>query len=133
MRNPFFYLLLALLVGLDAWLMAHPNLIGRFGVWFYQYDYLRDFPRALGTVSAVVGVALGLDWANRRFFKRPIALLIAAMLTIVALLWVVQSVSQFTSGVYQYTGAGFRAGAILLPTLVTMVFAKGVYDLFTRR
>jgi hypothetical protein len=34
MKNPFFYLLLAVLVVLDAYLLAHPNLIGQFGVFF---------------------------------------------------------------------------------------------------
>ena len=73
MKNPFFYLLLLVLVVLDGWLMSHPNLIGRFGVWFYEYEYLRTFPRALATVSAVVGVALLLSWLVSRF-PRPIAL-----------------------------------------------------------
>ena len=59
MRNPFFYILLFVLVILDAWLLAHPNLIGRAGVFFFEYEAIETFPKALGTVSLVVGLVLG--------------------------------------------------------------------------
>lgn len=133
MRNPFFYILLAVLVVLDAWLLANPNLIGRVGVFLYEYDYISTFPRALGTVAAVIGVALLLGLAVRRFFGRAIALVILAMLVVMGLLWVVQSVGQFTTGVYKLTGAGFKAGAILQPALVTLVFGKFFYDVLTKK
>lgn len=132
MRNPFFYILLALLVVLDAWLLANPNLIGRVGVFLYEYDYISTFPRALGTVAAVIGVALLLALAVRRFFGRAVALVILAMLVVMGLLWVVQSVGQFTTGVYKFTGAGFKAGAILQPGLVTLIFSKFFYDVLTK-
>jgi len=128
MRNPFFYVLLAVLVVLNAWLLANPNLIGRVGVFLYEYDYISTFPRALGTVAAVMGVTLLAGLAVRRFFGRAIALVILAMLVVMGLLWVVQSVGQFTTGVYKFTGAGFKAGAILMPGLVTLIFGKFFYD-----
>ncbi len=132
MKNPFFYILLLILVVLDGWLMSHPNLIGRFGVWFYEYDYLRTFPRAVGTVAAVVGVALILALLVSRL-SRPVALAGSAILVTLGILWLIQSVQQFTSGVYKLTGAGFKAGGILLPALVTAVFAKSFYDVFRNR
>lgn len=132
MRNPFFYVLLLVLVVLNAWLLANPNLIGRVGVFLYEYDYISTFPRALGTVAAVIAVALLIGLAVRRLFKRPIALVITAMLVVIGILWVVQAVGQFTSGVYQFTGAGFKAGAILLPALVTLTFGKFFYDVLTQ-
>ncbi len=133
MRNPFFYILLLVLVVLDAWLLANPNLIGRVGVFLYEYDYISTFPRALGMVTAVIAVALLAGLAVRRFFGRAIALVVLAMLVVMGLLWVVQSVGQFTTGVYQFTGAGFKAGAILLPALVTLVFGKFFYDVLTQK
>jgi len=132
MRNPFFYVLLAVLVVLNAWLLANPNLIGRVGVFLYEYDYISTFPRALGTVAAVMGVTLLAGLAVRRFFGRAIALVILAMLVVMGLLWVVQSVGQFTTGVYKFTGAGFKAGAILMPGLVTLIFGKFFYDVLTQ-
>lgn len=127
MKNPFFYLLLAVLVILDAYLLAHPNLIGQFGVFFYDYTYLETFPRALGTVAAVVGVALLVSLVVGRFPRR-VAVVVAVALLATAGYWLFSSVTQFTSGVYKLTGSGFRAGAILLPGLVTLVLVKGVYD-----
>ena len=128
MRNPFFYLLLAVLVVLDAYLLAHPNLIGQFGVFFYDYTYLETFPRALGTVAAVVGVTLLVSLAAGRFLPRRVSVAVAVALLAVAGYWLFSSATQFTSGIYKLTGSGFRAGAILLPGLVVLVLAKGVYD-----
>ncbi len=132
MRNPFFYILLAVLVVLNGWLLANPNLIGRVGVFLYEYDYISTFPRALGTVATVITIALVAGLSVRRFFGRGIALVILAMLVVIGLLWVVQSVGQFTTGVYKLTGAGFKAGAILMPALVTLVFGKFFYDVLTQ-
>ncbi len=132
MRNPFFYLFLLLLVVLDGWLMAHPNLIGQLGVFIYEYDYLATFPRALGVVSGVVGVALLLSLGISRL-SQPITIGLLTALAAAGIYWLLLSIGQFTSGVYKLTGAGFRAGAILLPGLVVSVFAKNLYEKITNR
>lgn len=132
MRNPFFYLLLLLLVVLDGWLMAHPNLIGRLGVFIYEYDYLATFPRALGVVSGVVGVALLLSLAISRL-SQPVTIGLLTALAAAGSYWLLSSINQFTSGVYKLTGAGFRAGAILLPGLVVAVFTRSLYEKITNR
>ena len=132
MRNPFFYVLLLALVVLDGWLMAHPNLIGRAGIFIYEYDYLATFPRALGVVAGLTVVALGLSWLVGRL-SQPAAIGLLTALTAGGLYWLVDSISQFTSGIYKLTGAGFRAGAILLPGLVAAVFAKSLYEKVTNK
>ncbi|MBO0934203.1 hypothetical protein [Fibrella aquatilis] len=132
MKNPFFYVLLFVLVVLDGWLMSHPNLIGRAGVFFYEYNYLKTFPRALGTVAAVVGLAVVLAWAGSRA-GRTVGTLLLTILLLLAGYWLVSSVLQFNSGIYKLTGAGFRAGAILLPGLATLVFGKGLFEAFNQR
>ena len=132
MRNPFFYMLLLVLVVLDGWLMAHPNLIGRAGVFFYEYNYLKTFPRALGTVAAVVGLAVLLAWAGNRAGRIAGSLLLTILL-VLAGYWLWSSIVQFNSGIYKLTGAGFRAGAILLPGLATLVIGKGLLDAFNLR
>lgn len=132
MKNPFFYVLLLVLVLLDGWLMSHPNLLGRAGIFFYDYNYLKTFPRALGTVAAVVGLAVLLAWVASRA-GRAVSLALLLMLLVLSGYWFATSVGQFNSGVYKLTGAGFRAGAILLPGLVVLVFGKGLYDTLTQR
>jgi hypothetical protein len=128
MRNPFFYILLLVLVVLDGWLLAHPNLIGRAGVFFFDYTYLETFPKALGTVAAVVAVSLLISGVISRL-GRPLAVIILTALFAGSAFYTFQSFTQYNSGVYKLTGAGFRAGAILLPGLLVLVFGKGVFDL----
>ena len=125
-------MLLIILVVLDGWLLAHPNLVGRFGVWFFEYEYLDTFPKAVGTVSAVVGVALIISWLVGRL-PRPMALAATTLLLVVSLLWLIQSIQQYTTGIYKLTGAGFKAGAMLLPGLVVLVVAKGLWDRVQRK
>ncbi len=132
MKNPFFYVLMAVLVLLDGWLMAHPNLIGRAGVFFYDYNYLKTFPRALGTVSAVVVLALLLAWLFSKA-GRLVAIVLLLILVLASGYWLVDSYTVFNSGVYRLTGAGFRAGAILLPGLITLVFGKTLFDRISQR
>lgn len=127
MRNPFFYVLLLVLVVLDGWLLAHPNLIGRAGVFFFDYDYLDTFPKALTTVAVVTSVALFVAWLARRLGRVMGSIILIALLAVSGY-WLYDSFLLYNSGVYKLTGAGFRAGAILLPGLLVLVFGKGVFD-----
>ncbi|QJW91397.1 hypothetical protein HNV11_19440 [Spirosoma taeanense] len=128
MRNPFFYILLLVLVVLDGWLLAHPNLIGQAGVFFFEYDYLETFPKALGTVAIVVGIGLLIAWLVGRL-GRPVAIVGSVALLAASAFYLFQSFTQYNSGVYKLTGAGFRAGAILLPGLLVLVFGMRLFDL----
>ncbi|MCX6213952.1 hypothetical protein [Spirosoma sp.] len=125
MRNPFFYVLLLVLVILDGWLLAHPNLIGKAGVFFFDYSYLETFPKALGTVAVVVGLCLLIVWAVGQLSK-PVALGITVALLAASAYYLFQSFTQYNTGIYKLTGAGFRAGAILLPGLTVLVFGEGL-------
>lgn len=125
MRNPFFYILLLVLIVLDAWLLAHPNLIGRAGVFFFEYSAIETFPKASGTVALVVGITALLVWAVG-MLRQPVTIGILVALLVAALYYFFQSFSQYNTGVYKLTGAGFRAGAILLPGLVVLVLGEGL-------
>ncbi|GAB3640650.1 hypothetical protein [Spirosoma arcticum] len=127
MRNPLFYILLLVLIVLDAWLLAHPNLIGRAGVFFFDYDYVDTFPKALVTVAVVISVALFVSWLVGQLGRVIGSILLIALL-VVSGYWLFDSFLLYNSGVYKLTGAGFRAGAILLPGLLVLVFGKGVSD-----
>ncbi|GAB3962345.1 hypothetical protein GCM10028805_63320 [Spirosoma harenae] len=130
MRNPFFYILLLVLVVLDGWLLAHPNLIGQAGVFFFDYSAIETFPKALGSVALATGVSLLIAWLAGRLSQMVAIILLVALLA-ASVYYLFQSFTQYNTGVYKLTGAGFRAGAILLPGLVVLVFGKGVWDAVT--
>ncbi|GAB3749164.1 hypothetical protein [Spirosoma pomorum] len=126
MRNPFFYVLLIVLVVLDGWLLSHPNLVGRAGVFFFDYTYLETFPKALATVAVVVGLAQVVAWFAGRLGQAA-GIVISVGLLAASVFWLFQSYGQYNTGVYKLTGAGFRAGAILLPGLLALVFANAAW------
>lgn len=132
MRNPFFYLLLLVLIVLDGWLLAHPNVIGRAGVFFFDYDYVATFPKALATVAVAMSVTGFVAWLAGRLGRIIGSILLIALLSVSAY-WLYDSFLLYNSGVYKLMGAGFRAGAILLPGLLVLVFGKGVSDLLQKK
>jgi hypothetical protein len=132
MRNPFFYVLLLVLVVLDGWLLAHPNLIGKAGVFFFDYTAIETVPKAIGTASLVVGVSLLISWLAGRL-SEAVGLIVLVALLAGSVYYLFQSFSQYNTGVYKLTGAGFRAGAILLPGLVVLVFGKGLWDVISKK
>jgi len=133
MRNPIFYLLLLVLVVLDGWLLAHPNLVGQAGLFFFDYtEAVETFPKALGTVSLVVVVTLVIAWLIGRL-GQAIAILLSVALLAGSAYYLFQSFIQYNSGLYKLSGAGFRAGAILLPGLVVLVFAQATWDAITQK
>ncbi|UFH55021.1 hypothetical protein [Spirosoma sp. KNUC1025] len=123
MRTPVFYVFLIVLIILDGWLLAHPNLIGQAGVFFFDYTTIETFPKAVGTVSIVVGACLLISWLVGRL-SQPVAIGIIVALLAASAYYLFQSFTQYNSGIYKLTGAGFRAGAILLPGLAVLIFGN---------
>lgn len=132
MRNPFFYVLLLVLIFLDGWLLAHPNVIGRAGVFFFDYDYVATFPKALATVAVVMSVIGFVAWLLGQLGRVIGSILLIALLAVSAY-WLYDSFLLYNSGVYKLMGAGFRAGAILLPGLLVIVFGQGVLDVLQKK
>ena len=129
MRNPFFYVLLLVLVVLDGWLLAHPNLIGRASVFFFDYEYVATFPKALGTVAVVTTIALFIAWLAGRLGRTLGSIMLTTLLAVSGY-WLYDSFLLYNSGVYKLMGAGFRAGAILLPGLLVLVFSNALAERF---
>lgn len=132
-NNLFYYLVLLILTVVDAWLLAHPNLIGQLGIFWYDYDYLETLPRAMATVGATVLMALLISLFIRMFLKGPLAVFLSVGLLVASLFIVFQTYMRFNSGTYQFTGSGFKTGAILLPVILTIIFGKTTYDAITAR
>ncbi|MFD2572897.1 hypothetical protein ACFSUS_19805 [Spirosoma soli] len=132
MRNPFFYILLLVLIVLDGWLLSHPNLIGQAGVFFFDYTFLETVPKALATVSGVVIAALLITWVVWQL-GRPVSTILLIVLLAASGYYLFQSFTHYNGGIYKLTGAGFRAGAVLLPGLVVLVFGAGLIDSLQRK
>lgn len=111
-------LLLLVLSVTDAYLLAHPNLIGKIGVLVYKHHYIRNFPRALLTVMIVVGLSLGVCELVFRFTQKKTAIFSYLVLTGIALFWFMYVFVTFSSFSYRITGKSFIYGAHLLPVIL---------------
>lgn len=125
-----FYLFLLALIVLDAVLIRSPNLIGKFGLWFYKYHYLRTFPKALLTVSLVVGTSVIVMetirfTVKKGWMKKAAAGLAFLAFTLAAVAILAKVVLDFSQGSYSHTGIRFRSGAYLLPAIMVAVFIYG--------
>ncbi len=125
--NLSFYLILAVLVLADAWLLAHPNLLGKLGVLMYNYDMIKTFPRALATVGITTLIAVGITLFLQNKNKQT-ALLVLGLLTLSAAGLLINTYFKFSSGTYALTGAGFKTGALLMPIILLLVFGNGLYE-----
>ncbi|WP_234734873.1 hypothetical protein [Tellurirhabdus bombi] len=130
--NLFYYLVLLILVLVDGWLLAHPNLVGRVGIFIYEYEYIETVPRALLTVGITVLVALLIGWGLTKL-SRPVGIGIAVAASAACIFALFQTYVKFTSGVYQFTGSGFKTGAILLPVILTIIFGKTSVDIISHK
>lgn len=122
-----FYLFITVLVVLDAVLLRSPNLLGKIGLVIYKYHYLRTFPKALLTVSIVVGVAILIGetvrfLVKRETIKRMTGRLILFFLVTVSMAILVKTGLDFMAWSYSHTGLRFRIGAYLLPSILVVVF-----------
>lgn len=115
--------LLGVLGIIDAYLISKPNLIGKFGVWFYKYFMFKDFGTALITVFVTLGICLAVDHFLQKSTTITSTWLLAGLLLVTILLFVAVY-SKFNSGSYAITGQKFKLGMQLLPVLCFLIFAN---------
>ena len=123
-----FYLFILAMTLLDAVLLRSPNLLGKIGLWIYKYHYLRTFPKTLLAVLVVVGVAIALAelirfGVRRSILKKGLGKMALIFLLMLAVMLLVKTVMDFSSGTYSQTGIRFRIGACLLPAILMIVFS----------
>ncbi|WP_247236457.1 hypothetical protein [Telluribacter sp. SYSU D00476] len=123
-RNLTSTLLLVVLSVTDAYMLAHPNLIGRLGILFYKHDYLKTFPRALATVGLVVGISLLICEIIRIKTPPRIAPWWYLMLMVLGMALFAHVYVTFSSFTYRLTGKSFIYGAHLLPIILIGLFTK---------
>lgn len=132
-KHSLFYAVLAILVVVDAWLLAHPNLIGKFGILFYKYDMIKTLPRAFGTVavSAIVSVLIGYVIENK--LSKPTSTIVSGSMVAITLGVLIQTYFKFSSGTYAMTGAGFKTGAVLMPAILFIIFGKTLIEVLGKK
>ncbi|MCU0341364.1 MAG: hypothetical protein MUE30_15910 [Spirosomaceae bacterium] len=123
--NAVFYILLVVLGAVDAWLLAHPNLLGKLGILFYNYDMIKTIPRAFMTVGATIAVCLLLGWGIQKL-QKPISTIVLGLLTVGAIGLIINTYMKFSAGTYAYTGTGFKTGAVLLPVIIALIFGESL-------
>ncbi len=117
-------LLLVILGITDAYLLSHPNLIGRIGILVYRHDYLKTFPRALATVFLVLGICLFICEVIRRIKLPRAAIAWYLMFMVLGLALFSYVYVSFSSLTYSMTGKAFIYGAHLLPILMIGIFGR---------
>lgn len=122
-----YFLILALLSIIDALLISKPNFLGKFGLWLFKYSYLRTFPRALVTVSIVVGAALLLSEivlfiTRRKVISKGMGFMISLVFVLASGGILFKIFNDFSKGIYSHTGAYFRYGVFLLPSILILIF-----------
>ncbi|WP_221392179.1 hypothetical protein [Dyadobacter sp. NIV53] len=117
-------LLLLVLSITDAYLLAHPNLIGRLGVLLYKHSYISNFPRALLTVLLVVVISLITCELTFKYFNRQKMSVLYLVLLFISLAWFGYVYITFSSFSYRITGKAFIYGAHLLPIIMTGLFGR---------
>jgi hypothetical protein len=118
-------LLLLVVLGItDAYLLSHPNLIGKLGIFIYKHDYLKTFPRALATVFLVLGVSLLICEVITRKATTRNAIAAYLIFMTAGLGLFVYVYSTFSSVSYSMTGKSFIYGAHLLPVLLIGIFGR---------
>lgn len=128
-RNLVPYLLLIGVVIIDAWMISHPNLMGRFGVWFYKYEYISTFPKALITVGLSVMAAIGIVEASLKWLNPQNTRLVLSLFLVISLALLAGVSLKFSGGTYAHTGKAFRWGFHVLPMLLIAVFGYGLWRL----
>lgn len=123
-KNKTSLLLLAVLSITDAYLLSHSNFIGKIGIFLYKHTYIKNFPRALITVTLVVLIAIVICELISRNLNRIKALLSYAALEIASIGLLMHVYKTFSSFAYSITGKSFIYGAHLLPVILIGIFAR---------
>jgi len=130
-----FYALIIVLTVVDAFLISNPNLLGKLGFIIYKYSYLRTFPKALLTVSIVVGVVLMVTQFvvylnNKELVAKKISVSVLIFLLLMFVLVWVKTAYDFQSWSYSHSGHKLKYGAYLLPFILIVITGSGLFQVF---
>jgi hypothetical protein len=132
MKHRSFYFILTILVLFDSVLLASPNLLGKIGLIIYKYHYLRNFPRALLTISIVCGAFTLITLVISRLFEKQIinkawALGILYFFVGLVILYYAKLIYDFSRWSYSHTGWRFKSGVYLLPFILLYILGYTIW------
>jgi hypothetical protein len=130
--------IIALLSIIDALLLAKPNFLGKIGLWLFKYSYLRTFPRAMVTVSIVVGTAIAISElivliAKKKWIKKGWGLTLLLLFILASGGILAKVIHDFSKGIYSHTGVYFRYGVFLLPSILIIAFTTSFFSLSIKK
>ncbi len=133
-----FFIVMALLSVIDSLLLAKPNLMGKVGLLIYKYNYLRTFPRAMLTVSIVVGSAmvfgeLIIYLERKKGLSKTLGGILLFFLVVVCSGLLAKLFMDFSKGAYSHTGIYFKYGVFLLPVILIIVFGAAFVRLVKKK
>ena len=107
----------------DAYLISHPNILGKLGIFIFKYGMIKNFPNALITVSVTLGICIGITYLIEKNKDKPWSKYLLWICTCLTIFILGQVIYKFSSGTYAHTGKTFVWGLILLPTLMLYIFS----------
>ncbi len=112
----------------DAYMISHPNLLGKIGMKVYNYDMFRTFPAAFITILSTVGVSfLVASFLENKIGKKWAKYMLTFFL-VLSLIILIQVYFKFSTGSYAHSGKVFIFGMHLFPILLIYVFGNGLWN-----
>lgn len=135
MKRITWWIVLAVLTIIDAYLIAKPNLLGKLGFIIYKYHYLRTFPRALLTVAIAVAavwlITQVIVWLGyKEVIAKRTAIIILSVFLVLFVFVGVKTALDFQSWSYSHSGHKLKYGAYLLPLILIFVSGSGLVQVF---
>jgi hypothetical protein len=132
-----YFIIIALLSVIDALLIAKPNFLGKIGLWLFKYSYLRTFPRAMVTVSIIVGAAIVISElivliSKKNWIKKGVGLMLLSLFVLASGGILAKVIHDFSKGIYSHTGTYFRYGVFLLPSILVITFVTSLFRLSSK-
>ncbi|SOE23848.1 hypothetical protein SAMN06298216_4227 [Spirosomataceae bacterium TFI 002] len=106
----------------DAYLISHPNILGKLGVFVFKYGMIKNFSNALITVFITLGICIALAYFIEKYNEKSWAKYLLIACTGLSLFILGQVVYKFSGGTYAHTGKSFVWGMILLPVIMLYIF-----------
>jgi uncharacterized membrane protein len=120
--------ILLFIIGIsDAYMISHPNLLGKIGVRIYNYNMFKTFPVAALTVIGTLAVCSILGYFLQKQKAKKWAKYILIFLLMVSLAFFTDVFFKFSAGSYAHTGKVFKFGMHLFPLLMVFIFGDGLW------
>lgn len=122
------FILLTILGITDAFMISHPNILGRIGISIYKYNMLKTFPMALITVLVSLGVSVGISTILQKQKGKKWAKYLLVFFLMLSIGIFIDVYFKFSAGSYAYTGKVFKFGMHLLPIILIYIFGEGLWS-----